>query len=241
MKWDSGYVRKKYAVNMLGQHGIFYPGQNTKRLVVGFSSMGKDRYDRYSWFWEDSEVWDETAYLFLKDDSFRYFLGNDDCPLSQTFRKIILHHMESCGVSASQVFCIGGSMGGYAAIYYAALLGLNGAIVANPQLDYASSRAHSFQNWERQIRETGAQWYDLGEFVLKWEKIPNIYIEYGNYFADRFAAERFLRTLSQAHNSLVISRKTDWSGHTVDCLSRKTIESAIYFFENHGFGDVSRK
>lgn len=135
MKWDSKYVRGKYKVHMLGQHGIYFPCEKAKRLLVLFSSMGKDRYDRYSWFWQEDEHWAETAYLFLKDDSFNYFLGDDEKPLTQTFRKIILHHMVLANVKEEQVFTVGGSMGGYAAIYYASLMQLNGAIVSNPQLD----------------------------------------------------------------------------------------------------------
>ncbi|MBP0623906.1 hypothetical protein [Cupriavidus consociatus] len=240
MKWDSKYVREKYKVHMLGQHGIYFPCENAKRLVVLFSSMGKDRYDRYSWFWQEEERWAETAYLFLKDDSFNYFLGNDEKPLTQSFRKIILHHMTLASVKEDRVFTVGGSMGGYAAIYYASLMQLNGAIVSNPQLDYASTRAHSFSNWERQIRQVGSQWYDLGEFIFKWPRIPNIYIEYGNYRADRLAAEKFIDAALEGP-SLVIARKADWDGHTVDSLSKTTIESSICFFENHGFGEVRQR
>jgi pimeloyl-ACP methyl ester carboxylesterase len=235
MKWNSKYVREKYGIHMLGQHGMYYPCSAAKRLIVVFSSMGKDRYDRYSWFWQEDEHWIDSAYLFLKDDSFHYFLGTDERPLSQSFRKIILHHMSLAGVTEDQVFTIGGSMGGYAAIYYASLMQLNGAVVTNPQLDYASTRAHSYSNWERQIREIGSQWYDLGDFIFKWPHIPNIYIEYGNYRADSIAAEKFI-SAARVGPSLVIVRKADWEDHTVDSLSKKTIESAIFFFENHGFG-----
>lgn len=240
MKWDSKYVREKYKVHMLGQHGIYFPCENAKRLLVFFSSMGRDRFDRYSWFWQEDERWTETAYLFLKDDSFNYFLGNDEKPLTQSFRKIILHHMALAGVKEDQVFTVGGSMGGYAAIYYASLMQLNGAIVSNPQLDYASTRAHSFSNWERQIRQVGSQWYDLGEFIFKWPRIPNIYIEYGDYRADRLAAEKFIDAALEGP-SLVIARKADWEGHTVDSLSKTTVESAIAFFENHGFGETRQR
>ncbi|NSX16887.1 hypothetical protein HTY52_22610 [Cupriavidus taiwanensis] len=240
MKWDSKYVREKYRVHMLGQHGIYFPCVSAKRLLVLFSSMGKDRFDRYSWFWCDDESWAETAYLFLKDDSFSYFLGNDEKPLTQSFRKIILHHMALAGVKEEQVFTVGGSMGGYAAIYYASLMQLNGAIVTNPQLDYASTRAHSFSNWERQIRQVGSQWYDLAEFIFKWPRIPNIYIEYGNYRADRLAAEKFVDAALDGPG-LVIARKADWDGHTVDSLSKTTIESTVTFFENHGFGEKRQR
>ncbi|GAA4650101.1 hypothetical protein GCM10023116_23840 [Kistimonas scapharcae] len=233
MGWDKDYVRNKYGFHSLGQYGIFYPSENASRLLILFSSMGKDRYDRYSWFWNECERWDDTAYLFLKDDTFCYFLGSDERPLEQTFRKIILNHMESCGVNNKQVFTVGASMGGYAALYYASLMDFNGAIVSNPQIDYASARCHEFQNWERQIRTMGAQWYDLNDFLCK-RKAPKVYIEYGNYLADKCAAEKLISTLDKK-NSLYIVRKTDWSGHTVDSLKKETITSAITFFEQNDF------
>ncbi len=233
MKWDRDYVRGKYEFHILGQKGVFFPCDKAKRLIVFFSSMGKDRYDRYSWFWEEIEAWENTAYLFLKDDSFRYFLGDDKEPLEQTFRKIIQHHMDIAKVDYNQVFTVGGSMGGYAAIYYASFLGLNGAVVANPQVDYQSTRCHSFQNWERQIRSMGHQWYDLEQYICK-KKIPKIYIEYGNYMADKRAAEKLIDVLGKS-DSLFIVRKTLWDEHTVDCLKKDTIESAISFFERNDF------
>lgn len=175
----------------------------------------------------------------MKDDSFRYFLGDTEHPLTQTFRKIIIKYMETANVSAEKTFTIGGSMGGYAAIYYASLMQLNGAITNNPQIDYASTRAHQYQNWERNIRKVGSEWYDLPEFIFKWPCIPNIYLEYGNYRADRLAAEKLISALTQSENSLFIVRKTNWPGHTVNALSKITIESAIRMFENHGFAGAN--
>jgi pimeloyl-ACP methyl ester carboxylesterase len=233
MEWNKDYVREKYKVHMLGQFGIYYPASRAKRLVVVFSSMGLDRYDRYSWFWAKDECWTDTAYLFLKDDSFHYFIGTDEKPATQSFRKIISHFMGVAGVEKDAVFCVGGSMGGYASIYYAALMELNGAIVSNPQLDYKSARAHEFQNWERQIRETGTQWYDLKEFLWK-RKMPNVYLEYGNYPADRMAADEFAAQFVKGEGLLIL-RKTNWCSHTVNGLSKKTIENTILYFENHGF------
>ncbi|MCF5866930.1 hypothetical protein [Aeromonas veronii] len=233
-QWDRDYVRTKYGSQMLGQHIVYYPCTNAKGLIVIFSSMGKDRFDRYSWFWSEDEIWTEYAYLFIKDDSFKYFLGDDDKPLTQTFRKIILHHMTLANVSCDKVYTVGGSMGGYAAVYYACLMELKGAILANPQLDYASTRAHSYQNWERSVRSTGSQWYDLHEFFYKFEKKPFIYIEYGEYRADELAAKKFIHAVMESEGLFII-RKTKWQGHTVDCLTKETILNTITYFNENGF------
>lgn len=235
MGWDSAYVRQKYGSIFQGQHYVLYPAKNASRLCVLFSSMGPNRFDRYSWYWDDAENWQDTAYLFIKDDTFRYFLGDDSQPLAQTFRKLIMLAMEMHGLTNKQVFTVGGSMGGYAALYYASFLRLNGAIISNPQLDYASARAHQFENWERQIRSTGSQWQDLSEFIFRNEEIPNIYIEYGLYRADWLAATKLIEAVRGASESLLIARKVKWTGHTVNNLSKITIQTALEFFERHGY------
>lgn len=228
--WDSKYVREKYRVNMAFQSGIFYPCTNPKRLLVFFSTMGKDRFDRYSWYWREDEDWDGTAYLFLKDDSFRYFLGAEGKPTVQAFRNIINYHREILGLEYNQVTAIGTSMGGYAAIFYASYLQFDAAIVASPQIDYSSARkAHAV--WERYIREAGPNWYDLDDFILRQPRIPKIYIEYGNYIPDRLAAKKLFDAVRLAPNSLIISRKALWDGHTGNPeLSKQTIESVLEFF-----------
>lgn len=230
MKWEREYVRGKYGVSYLGQEGVFFPASNCKRLLVFFSSMGKDRYDRYSWYWNESEQWEGTAYLFIKDDSFRYFLGDDDKPLCHTFRKIIERHMNEMGLEHSQVFSVGASMGGYAAIYYASFLKLGGAITLNPQVDYKSARKHKYENWEKHIRAVGNQWYDLGDFIIKGF-IPNIYIEYGNYPADLNAVNSLISSIPPLRSKLILN-KQDWSGHTVNGLFKETIDSTVVYFES---------
>lgn len=229
-KWDRDYVRNKYKVAMLGVEGVFFPANNPKRLNVFFSSMGKDRYDRYSWFWNENEVWEDTAYLFIKDDSFHYFLGTDEKPMKDSIRKVIEYYQNKCCIDSSKTFMIGGSMGGYSAIYYAFYLRARAAIVLNPQINYKSARMHQFQNWERAIRETGSQWYDLEDFVKKYEIKPGIYIEYGNYPADRKACESLVFSLLE-EKCHVIVRKEEWNGHTVNALFKESIENAISYFE----------
>jgi pimeloyl-ACP methyl ester carboxylesterase len=229
MKWDREYVRNKYGVSYLGQEGIFFPAENCKRLLIFFSSMGEDRYDRYSWFWDDDENWKETSYLFIKDDSFKYFLGDDEKPLRHTFRKMIQQKIDFLNLDISQVYSVGSSMGGYAAIYYASFLGFGGAITLNPQVDYKSSRLHEYDNWERQIRSIGTQWYDLGDFLVK-RHIPNIYIEYGNYPADLRAVNSLVESISPLRSNLILN-KQDWAGHTVNGLFKETIISTVNYFE----------
>ncbi|MFD3248670.1 hypothetical protein [Rahnella aquatilis] len=230
-EWDREYVREKYKVAMLGIEGIYFPCANAKRLMVFFSSMGKDRFDRYSWYWEKNEIWEDTAYLFIKDDSFHYFLGTDDKPMKDSVRKVITYYQEQSNTNNELTYMVGGSMGGYAAIYFAFYTNARAAIVANPQISYKAARMHQFQNWERSIREMGSQWYDLDDFSKKYDVKPAIYIEYGNYMADKKGCESLISSLIE-EECLLIIRKEKWEGHTVNSLFKKTIENAVFFFEN---------
>lgn len=51
-KWDRDYDRRKYGFLSGSLDFIYYPSINPKRIVISFSSMGKDKYDRYSHYWD---------------------------------------------------------------------------------------------------------------------------------------------------------------------------------------------
>ncbi|MDM1021731.1 YqiA/YcfP family alpha/beta fold hydrolase [Acinetobacter sp. VNK23] len=231
MKWDRNYVREKYGISMLGIDGIFFPAKKAKRLLVFFSSMGKDRYDRYSWFWDEDENWEETSYLFLKDDSFHYFLGTDEKKMRDSVKKVINYYQNLMNIEPYYTYMLGVSMGGYAAIYFAFYTKARAAIVANPQVTFKAAQMHQYQNWERHIREMGTQWVDLDVLAVRSEYKPAIYLEYGSYPADKKGAEYLIKALIES-NCLLILRKEEWSGHTVNSLFKNTIEATILFFEN---------
>lgn len=236
-EWNRDYVRQKYEKKLFNCDVLYYPSKNPKRLIVNFSSMGKDRYDRYSRYWDPAEVWDtDTAYLFFKDDEYTYYLGNNSNPLSGNYFKIIKRFITMNNLTNKQVFTVGGSMGGYAALYYALALELNGAIVVAPQTTFRATQAHVYRNWEKHIINIGAEWTDLDMMFGRFEKIPNIYIEHGHYRSDVLAVEAILKEIQHKKEFLQIIRKANWQEHTVDsCLSKETIDSVVYFFENHGF------
>ena len=229
MKWDKDYVREKYTNEVLGEKVIFYPSSKPKRLLVFFSSMHVDKYDRYSWFWDENESWDESSYLFIKDDSLQYYLGNPQKPERDKYAKIIKEYMGLCNVESNQVFAIGSSMGGYAAIYFAFYLSLNSAIVSNPQVDYSSAQAHAYRNWEKIIRQIGDDWYDLDKLVYRYNEVVNIYIEYGNYMADKLAAENLIHSLLKRRSHFIVKR-TENATHDA-LLDKATILKAVNYFE----------
>jgi hypothetical protein len=91
---------------------------------------------------------------------------------------------------------------------------------------------HGYSNWERHIREIGTQWCDLDVFYHKYnsKQKPAFYSEYGDYMADKQAAESLISSLIQ-QECLLIIRKTKWIQHTVNALLKQTIENAVNYFE----------
>lgn len=236
-KWDRDYVRNKYEKIIEGCDVVYYPSKVPKRILFNFSSMGKDRYDRYSRYWDEKELWEnDTAYVFFKDDNYQYYLGNQENPKSGIYFKLIKDFCTMNDLNLNQAFTVGGSMGGYAALYYAISLELNGAIVCAPQTTFKATLAHEYRNWEKHIKSISSVWVDLDMLLHRVKKTPNIYIEYGNYMSDKIAVDSFVEELRRKNESLLIIRKAKWENHTVDTvLSYETINNTIWYFENNGF------
>ena len=193
--FDSVAVINKYGKNVLGEDVVFYPSSNSNRLVVCFSAMDAvNKFNRLSWFWDESEKWlDGNSFLFLSDRDYRYYLGDDSNPKFHTYEKIILYYAKLCNINPSSIYCVGSSMGGYAAILFAFRMRLGAAIVGVPQISKPFSRMHSYANWYMSIKSTGDQWFELDEILYRPDiKLPKLYVEYGLYPADLFAAEKLL-------------------------------------------------
>lgn len=234
--WDREYVRANYGFTVRGCDFVYYPSTSAKRLVVNFSSMGKDRFDRYSRYWDSSQKWcSDTAYVFFKDDTYRYYLGDDSSPKFADYSFIIRFLTDSLGISMASVYAVGGSMGGYAALFYSISLGMKGCVVAAPQVTKEAALAHRYRNWDKHISATQGQWVDIDKLMHRFDKLPYIYIEYGDYPSDKLAVDELL-AVALKRPGLVLSRKADWREHTVDTvLSKETVDGAIRFFEENGF------
>jgi hypothetical protein len=231
--WDKEYVRSSYGFKLDGVDFVYYPSRNPKRLVVNFSSMGKDRFDRYSRHWDETQKWDsDSAYLYFKDDSFMYYLGDDAKPMSPTYVRVIRSFMSMNALKPEQCITVGGSMGGYAAIYYAIQMGFLGAVVAAPQISASAAQAHALDNWTRSIRSTQGQWRDLNLFAYTKDKLPYFYLEYGQYHSDRLAVESFAESVRNV-GGMIVLRRAKWQEHTTDdVLSQPVVDAAITFFES---------
>lgn len=217
--WDRNYVREKYQKNIDGCDLVYYPSKNPRRLVINFSSMGDDRFDRYSRYWDESELWEaDSAYLFFKDDNKTYYLGTEKSPKVATYQRLIKEFYSMNGLNADQVFTVGSSMGAYAAIYYSVTLELKGCLVYAPQATFCSAQVHKYRNWEKHIKETGGLWVDLDILIQRVNKIPNFYIEVSNYLADKLAIDSLLDGIAQHRESLIIKRLIDSLEHNNDTV-----------------------
>ncbi len=216
------YIIQKYEKTMFEKPFLFYPAEKPKRLIIVFNGATKGKYSLFSWFWCDDEKWSDTAYLFLRDDDLTWYLGNDAADYIPHFSEIINYHIKLCGIEPASVFTLGSSMGGYAAIFYATLLGLGGVIAINPQVDKAS--ASKFYG----ISRAGSRWRDLNEVVAGFEKVPNIALIYSYCPKDVPAANVLLDAFKEKFASITIRRHASIQ-HTISALvlSKDFIEGEI--------------
>lgn len=176
--------------------GIVICGENPTKCIVSFSSMNKGKYERWSWFDELNARGSQDLYIILKDDTQHYYIGDDNNAINLRYYRFFEVIFEKYKIERSNVFMMGSSMGGFAAIYYGFWLEAKGIIAINPQTTYAASRLHNLQIWERMIRETGNHWVDLDQFIYRFQHKPIIYLEHSDYAADVAAANSLVNALT---------------------------------------------
>ncbi|WPC74286.1 hypothetical protein [Vibrio porteresiae] len=228
-KWYKNNIQ-----SVLGENVVFLPAPiPSKGLIIFFSAMNSDKeFDRINWF-RDIDSRCGFSFLFLNDSNYTYYLGNDYKPLFHTYEKIINYFKEMENVGGN-VFAVGSSMGGYAAIYYAFRMGLKGAIVGVPQTREKYARMHTQMNWTKAIKSTGTQWIDMDVLLRQPHiELPNLYLEYGNYPSDKFSAEKLI-DIYKDRAGLIISRKAKGCEHSY-FMSPKIIMSSVDFFMNEDF------
>lgn len=204
------YIIEKYQKVMNGKEYLFYPAKKTKKLVIIFNGANKGKYSQFTWWWDDKEEWASgISFLFLKDDDFTWYLGNNEHDFIQDYSAIIEFHIKLCNVSRDAVFAMGSSMGGYASIFYATLLKLKGVCVINPQVNKVSNIDARFG-----LNNAEDRWVDLDMLLLAAKKIPYISLIYGQYKPDLLAAECLIDVLKQ-RASLFIIRTSSLSDHYI--------------------------
>lgn len=188
---------ENFKISADGIDGILISGNQPKRCIIAFSSMNKGKYERWSWFKELHDAGSEDLYIVLKDDSQHFYIGSETNALNLKHYKFFTEVLTKHDIGTENLFLLGSSMGGFAALYYGFWLGAKGIIAVNPQTTYSASRRHKLQNWERLIRETGSNWVDLDQFIHRFENKPIVYLEHSDYPADQLAAESLILALQE--------------------------------------------
>ena len=219
------YIKNKYEHELFDQKCLFYPAANSKRLIIIFAGALGDHYSMWSWFWKNTEDWNETAYLFLKDENTSWYLGNNKKSLVEDYINIIRHFKSKIGISADQIITVGISMGGYAAIFYAVECRLKGAIVFNPQVDKESAHGNFL------VERAEDRWIDLDQMVASAIDIPYISLNFGSFPKDSSAAYKLLDVLKQK-NCLTVFRRGLGKGHKDLAFDKKLLETEIWYLEN---------
>lgn len=240
MPFSREYVLRHYEQQHRGKPYVLFPAdpEKVKRLVVVFSGhAGRKTYNRYSWYWDETECWSgDTARLFLCDERSHWYAGEAGQDDVEIWKELIVSTMKSLGLSASQVVTLGGSMGGYGAIRYAVELNLRAAIAVNAQLDFRAALRYKEDSWERLIRECGPNFRDIVDLVHRHGHRPILYLEHGQAACDLSGLTDVLQAVRD-HGGMVIERSVASKDHQSDNPTRRQIEVLIDFVERFELKD----
>lgn len=221
------YVLSKYQHKIFNRECLFYPAKDPKRLLIFFTGLRKNVYIMWSWFWRDQEDWQDTAYLFIKDDDGCWYLGKDKESFVEDYISIINHFILLCNLPKEKVFTIGGSMGGYAAIFYATVLGLKAAIAINPQVNKKSWLLREFD-------DIGDQWKELENIVASCQKTPDLSLIYSYDPRDQSAGYDLLNVMKEKGSLIILRRHNSFQHTGAAHLTKEFVEMEIAYFEKQG-------
>lgn len=216
------YVKSKYEHTMHGVDYLLYPAKNPKQLWVLFNGALVGKYTMWSWFWRENESWDEVAYLFLKDDDIRWYLGSNEAPKTQIYRDIITNVMQSLGLEPSQLCTIGHSMGGYAALYYGLLLQAGCVYVFRPQVTWDAAALYY------SVKKLEDIWVDLDVLARAQQQVPRLYLQYGEFLPDKIAGKALIDAYTEKQSFMMVER-TDHPEHMGFHPTKQQIEKTIAF------------
>lgn len=224
------YIKSVYEKTVDGKPYLFFPATQPQRLVVIFNGATKGIYRFWRWFWQEDEAWQSTAYLFLRDDEFGWYLGIGKESFVASYKKIITQTMNELGLTAQQVVTFGGSMGGYGALYYAITMKLKGAVLFNPQIDYESAQLNDGFD----VNVTGFHWRDLDQLAEKAAYLPCISLTYGLDKRDVSAAQKLIEVLKKRKATCMI-HSTRLPGHAgvSEAISKAFVEQELAYVAEH--------
>jgi pimeloyl-ACP methyl ester carboxylesterase len=191
-------------------------------MWVLFNGATVNRYTMWSWFWHDDEQWTDTAYLFLKDDDIRWYLGTYDNPKTPLYCDLISYIMNSYNLAPKDLCFIGHSMGGYAALYYGLKLGVGAVYAFRPQVTWDA--AVLFYS----IKKLKDVWIDLDVFAQHVTSVPAVYLQYGEFEPDTLAGHTLVDSLQTRYTRFIVEH-TDHKEHIGYYPTKEHIEATITY------------
>ncbi|NVK43989.1 MAG: hypothetical protein HWE39_22330 [Oceanospirillaceae bacterium] len=232
MPFNKEYVLKSYQRFHGGKPYLFYPARNAKKLIIlvtGYVSYVS--YNRFSWFFDEAEVWDrDIAYLFLCDPSRHWYVGKEGSDDLEIYSEIIYKTVESLEISKEDVYIVGASMGGYGALVLGCKTSLGGVISVHPQLSFKSTLRYGHRLWAKKISECGVNFIDIDDLFASSDIIPPIYLEVSRNSSDEFNLDNVIYELNKKNCVYTISRHASLV-HETASPSRAKIEAVINFME----------
>lgn len=200
-------ILEKFEFERNGIKYLYFPARNPKKLVVSFNGATRNKYSMWSFFYNESHSWEDTSYLFLKDDSdpnyFWWYLKD-----SEYFSDIIEYHIQKLNLTSKAVIMLGSSMGGYACIYYGLKFGVRGCISFSPQIDYLT--ASKFFTVAR-LKDIYVDLNDLIKSVPD-DELPMMYLNYSDFPHDKLAAYHLIDEMKKS-KTLSLIHPTSGSEH----------------------------
>jgi predicted esterase len=216
------YVKERYEHTLHDVSYLVYPAQKPTQLWVLFNGATASKYTMWSWFWRPDEDWDDVAYLFLKDDDIRWYLGSTKEPKTEVYMDIICSVMRSLQLQPEQVCMIGHSMGGYAALYYGLLLSVGCVYVFRPQVTWEAAVTYY------SIKKLHEVWKDIDQLVSQVERIPPLYIQYGEFEPDKRAGHALIDVYKERYGIMIVEH-TEHQEHIGYHPTQQEIEKTIEY------------
>jgi hypothetical protein len=174
--------------------GLMFKSDIVEKIVIGFTGMNPDKYDRWSWFYEWFQDYPHTTYIVLRDEEHLFYKNREGNNIEyntvEFLSKIINDH------EVEDIITLGSSMGGYASLYYGCLLKSRLSIASVPLVDKESASYNKYTLWTRKMNELKDNWIDLNEFLKTRDYIPSTFLIHGRFDADVMASDKLTEILS---------------------------------------------
>lgn len=222
MPFSKEYILKIYRHTHKNIPYLLYPAKQPKYLIILFTGyINYESYNRFSWYFDETEQSNnDTAYLFLGDQSLHWYVGTPEMPTLLTYCEIINNTLETLNISHQSTFAVGASMGGYASILFGTICKLGGVIAVHPQLCKKSADRYHRDNWKRKINECGMNFINLDDLIMRHETIPPIYLEVGRNPADTAGLKNFTSAVNKKNSLLILRRHDSYLHETKKTFSK---------------------